>query len=116
MPHCVIECPKEMNDIISFDVLANAVHDATESSGLFFKGDVKSRIVTSDHFVVGGKRDYYVHVTVHLLSGRTMEQRKKLSDTIAKVLCELLPNVEMLSVETCEIEEKVYSNRNSVSN
>jgi 5-carboxymethyl-2-hydroxymuconate isomerase len=116
MPHCVIECPKELKDIISFDVLATAVHDAAESSGLFDKGDVKSRIVTSDHYVVGGKKDSYVHVVTQLLSGRTIEQRKQLSDAIAKVLCELLPDVEMLSVEVREIEKQVYSNRKSVQN
>ena len=116
MPHCVIECPKELNDIISFDVLATAVHDAAQSSGLFEEGDVKSRIVTSEHYVVGGKKANYVHVVTHLLSGRTIEQRKHLSDSIAKVLCELLPAVEMLSVEVREIEKQVYSNRKSVLN
>ena len=114
MPHCLIECPKELNNIISFDVLAEAVHDAAESSGLFIKGDVKSRIVTSEHYVVGGKKDHYVHVVAQLLSGRTIGQRKHLSESIAKVLCELLPDVEMLSVEVREIEKQVYSNRKSL--
>ncbi|GAC1569790.1 MAG: hypothetical protein NVS3B3_24170 [Aquirhabdus sp.] len=114
MPHCVIECPSQLSELINLNVLAKAVHDAAESTGLFVKGDVKSRVVISNNYVVGGKVDNYVHVISHILSGRTVEQKKLLSNEIVKCLCELLPNVEMLSVEVRDIEKETYSNRRSV--
>ena len=114
MPHCVIECPENISDLINLDSLVKEVHDATEDSGLFSVGDVKSRIVLSKNYLVGGKKDYYVHIVTHILSGRTQTQRKNLSDRIALRLCELLPTVEMLSVEVREIDKEIYSNRKSV--
>jgi 5-carboxymethyl-2-hydroxymuconate isomerase len=114
VPHCVIECPAELNILVDFDRLVKAIHDTTEASGLFVIGDVKSRLVLSEHYWVNGQRDMYVHVVCHILSGRTVEQRKALGDALALTLCELLPTVEMLSVEVREIERKIYSNRQAV--
>jgi 5-carboxymethyl-2-hydroxymuconate isomerase len=116
VPHCVIECPQDLSSLVDFDQLVKAIHDTTEASGLFDLGDVKSRLVLSQHYWVGGKRDAYVHVICHILSGRSGEQRKQLGDSLALTLCELLPSVEMLSVEVREIERQVYSNRKAVMN
>jgi 5-carboxymethyl-2-hydroxymuconate isomerase len=114
MPHCVIECPSLLSELIDLNALAKAVHDAAESTGLFATGDVKSRVVVSEHHVVGGKSDNYVHVITHILSGRTDDQQKLLANRIAECLCELLPSVEMLSVEVRDIRKETYSNRHSV--
>ena len=116
MPHCVIECPVELREIVDFDILVKAVHDATEASGLFEKGDVKSRLVLARHYVVGGERVPYVHVIAHLLSGRSTEQKQALSKSIAATLCELLPTVEWLSVDVKDIDRATYSNRKSLLN
>jgi 5-carboxymethyl-2-hydroxymuconate isomerase len=115
MPHCVIECPKSLSALVDFSVLVKAVHDVTQASGLFSQGDVKARIVTAEHYVVGGQVQDYVHVISHILSGRTIEQRKTLADAITLALCELLPTVKMLSVEVREIERQIYSNRAAVN-
>lgn len=114
MPHCVIECPSDLVDLLNLDTLVKEIHDTTEASGLFSLGDVKSRLVLSNNYLVGGQKQPYVHIVTHLLSGRTLSQRKGLADAIALKLCELLPTVEMLSVEVREIDKEMYSNRKSV--
>jgi 5-carboxymethyl-2-hydroxymuconate isomerase len=114
MPHCVIECSAELSSFISFDVLVKEIHNTTENSGLFEAGDIKTRLVLSDNYLVGGKKEHFVHIIAHILSGRTVQQRKDLSDALVLTLCRLLPNVEMLSVEVREIEKDVYSNRRAV--
>lgn len=111
MPHCVIECSKSLSAHVDFSELVKKVHDVTELSGLFSKGDVKARLITAEHYIVGGQVQDYVHVITHILSGRTIDQRKSLADAITLTLCELLPTVKMLSVEVREIEKQVYSNR-----
>lgn len=116
MPHCVIQCPESLSELIDFDVLVKAVHDITEQSGLFSLGDVKSRLVTSTHYLVGGEVQHYLHVVCHILSGRTVLQRKRLADDITTVLCQHLPTVKMISVEVREIEKRVYSNRAAINN
>ena len=114
MPHCIIECPERLNTVIDLNTLVKVVHDVTEDTGLFSAGDVKSRLITTNHFLVGGENDYFIHVSVHILSGRTLTQKKGLSDSLAKVLCELLPSIEMVSVEIRDIEIGSYSNRKSL--
>lgn len=115
MPHCIIECPADLARIVNFDVLVEAVHDAAEASGLFNKGDVKARLVLANHYRVGGKRAPYVHTSVQLLSGRSELQKKALADAVAKAVCELLPQVDMISVEVRDIEKRFYSNRAAVT-
>ncbi len=114
MPHCVIETSSELRKLIDLDLLVKEIHDTTEMSGLFEKGDVKSRLLISEYYLVGGERENYVHIVTHILSGRSESQRKNLADLIALKLCDLLPTVEMLSVEVREINKKMYSNRNAV--
>ena len=114
MPHCVIECSSDLSDLLSFDALVKGIHDTTEASGLFGIGDVKSRLVLSKNYLVGGEKEHYVHIITHILTGRTIFQRKHLADALALTLCELLPTVEMLSVEVREINKEMYSNRKSV--
>lgn len=116
MPHCVIETSSELSQIIDFDLLVKEIHDTTQESGLFEDGDTKSRLVISDNYLVGGVKDHFVHIITHILSGRSELQRKKLADSIALKLCDLLPTVEMLSVEVREIDTKMYSNRKSIAN
>ncbi len=111
MPHCVIECSADLADIVSFETLVKEVHDVTESSGLFSTGDVKARLVLSDDYWVGGRREHFVHIICHILSGRTVLQRKQLADSIVVTLCGLLPSVEMLSVDVREIDKNTYSNK-----
>jgi len=114
MPHCVIETSSELSELIDFDVLVKEIHDTTESSGLFEIGDVKSRLVIFENYLVGGVKAPFVHIVTHLLSGRSDDQRKELADSTALKLCELLPTVKMLSVEIREIDKKMYSNRKAL--
>jgi 5-carboxymethyl-2-hydroxymuconate isomerase len=114
MPHCVIECPANLSELLSFATLVREIHDTTEESGLFNIGDVKSRLLLSHDYLVGGEKAPYVHIIVHILSGRSKSQRKSLADALARKLCEMLPTVEMLSVEVREIDKEMYSNRKSV--
>ncbi|MEE1673801.1 5-carboxymethyl-2-hydroxymuconate Delta-isomerase [Agarivorans aestuarii] len=115
MPHCVIECPADLARIVNFDVLVEAVHDAADASGLFSAGDVKARLVLANHYRVGGKRAPYVHTEVQILSGRSELQKKALANDIARAVCELLPRVEMISVEVRDIAVQAYANRASLN-
>ena len=114
MPHCVIECSSTLSDLVSLESLVTAIQDTTESSELFAKGDVKTRLRQYDYYSVAGEKTDFVHLVSHILSGRTVEQRKKYSINLAASLCELLPTVKMLSVEVREIDRAIYSNRKSV--
>lgn len=111
MPHCVIECSDSIGFKIELDRLVRAVHNAAETTRLFTAGDVKARLITYHHDLVGGAKDDYVHVTVGLLSGRSASQKKALSNAIVRAICELLPTVHFISVDVREFCSETYANR-----
>ena len=44
-------------------------------SGLFPEYDIKTRAIAFDHHRTGQTRDSFVHVAIHLLDGRSDEQK-----------------------------------------
>ena len=76
--------------------------------------DVKSRIACVQQFVIGTAPGLngFVHAQLHLLSGRTPEVKKELSDRIAAVLRHLTPHpagmLVQLSVDIVDMERSCY--------
>lgn len=114
MPHCVIECSASIEKLVDLDALVKTVHDAAESTGLFEPGDVKSRLMSYRHDMVGGRKDDYVHITIGLLSGREISQKKALSRAVAGAVCKVLPDVHFISVDVRDFAIETYSNRASL--
>ncbi|WP_444931347.1 5-carboxymethyl-2-hydroxymuconate Delta-isomerase [Microbulbifer sp. SSSA002] len=111
MPHCVIQCPSSMLASIDVPGLLASVHMAADQSALFESGDIKVRMLPVEHYLVGGNPGPFIHLECSLLSGRSVEQRQNLAQLLAKALCTVLPEVEMISVEVREIVRAAYCNR-----
>ncbi|KUM02344.1 5-carboxymethyl-2-hydroxymuconate Delta-isomerase [Chromobacterium subtsugae] len=111
MPHCVIECPAELAQAPQIMPLMQAVHQAAVASGLFETPDIKVRVLPSAHYLVGGQPDAFVHVTTHILAGRSEQQKKQLADAVARAACAQLPQVAMITSEVRDIQREAYSNR-----
>ena len=114
MPHCLIECPAALASRVGERVLLAAVHDAIDASGFFKPGDIKVRLGTFEHYRCGAGEDDFVHVTLNLLSGRSVEQRRGLGTATMAVLADLLPEVEALSMDVREMAREVFVNRKSL--
>ena len=56
----------------------------------------------------GTIRQNFVHVTARIFSGRNMEQRNKLAQSILDQLNELFSSEISLTAEVCEIEKSSY--------
>ncbi len=111
MPHCVIEYCSEVADQCSISDLMSAVHDGALSSGLFPQYDIKTRAIAYDHYCTGETRDSFVHVNLHLLSGRDDEQKADLAERVLASLAPLLPQVVSISVEIIDIHRASYRKR-----
>ena len=111
MPHCVIEYSSEVADQVSIDTLMAAVHDAAFSSGLFPEYHIKTRAVAFDYFRIGQMKDTFVHVNLHLLSGRDDDQKSNLSEKVLAGIESLLPQVSVVSVEIVDIHRASYRKR-----
>ena len=111
MPHCVIECPAELARQHDMEPLMQAVHGAAAASGLFEASDIKVRVLPSEHYLVGGKTEPYLHVTTHILAGRSDQQKKLLTEAIVRAVCAQLPQLAMVTSEVRDIQREAYSNR-----
>jgi 5-carboxymethyl-2-hydroxymuconate isomerase len=111
MPHVIIEHSEDVAGQIDIDDLLEAAHDGAMSSGLFAEYDIKSRAIDYRHHRTGQTRDSFVHVTLHLLDGRSDEQKGALSDALLARIEPLLPRVASVGVEIVDMHRASYRKR-----
>jgi len=111
MPHVIIEHSADVAGQIEIEQLMAAAHDATMSSGLFPEHDIKTRATAYQYHRTGQTRDSFLHVAVHLLDGRSDEQKCALSETILAAIEPLLPDVASVGVEIIDIHRASYRKR-----
>ena len=111
MPHVIIEHSEDVAGQIAIGDLVDAVHDATLGSGLFPEYDIKTRAVAYQHHRTGQTRDSFVHVALHLLDGRSEEQKSDLSEAILARIEPMLPTVASVGVEIIDIHRASYRKR-----
>lgn len=111
MPHCVIEYSSDVADQIAIDDLMAAVHDGAFSSGLFPEYDIKTRAIGYEHHRTGQTKDSFVHVNLHLLSGRDDKQKADLSVKVLESIEPLLPQVVSVGVEIIDMHRDSYRKR-----
>lgn len=114
MPHLTLEYTDNIARLDPAALLA-AVNYAALKSGLFDEADVKSRAYAAPHFRIGleEKARAFIHVRIGLLSGRSSEERRMLSDLVLMALnaaVDAPPGTELqLSVETVELDRPSYA-------
>jgi 5-carboxymethyl-2-hydroxymuconate isomerase len=110
MPHLTIEYSANLQQAVQAgDVLALA-HDCMIQSGLFaVPADIKTRAYRAGLFLVGtDPAASFAHATVHLLAGRTVEQKQALTQALLAVLRAALPSANQLSVDIRDMERETY--------
>lgn len=111
MPHCIIEFASEVAEQVSIDEMMAAVHQGAFESGLFPEYDIKTRAIAFDNHRTGQTQDSFVHVNVHLLSGRDDAQKADLSERVLTKLAPLLPHVVSVGVEIIDMHRASYRKR-----
>lgn len=111
MPQCIIECSSELSSVMKFDILVKKLHDIVESFEYFSVGSVKVRLMISEYYLIAGEEENFMHVVIKIFSGRSVEQRHNIANRTTKKLCEMLPSVNIISVEVLEINTVTHSNR-----
>ena len=111
MPHIIIDFSNDIADQVEMDALLDAVHRGAMDSNLFPEYDIKTRALGYEFHRTGQTRDSFLHVAVHLLSGRSDEQKSMLSECILAHIEPLLPHVISVSVEIYDIHRESYRKR-----
>ena len=111
MPHCIVDYSADVATQVDLEQLLEAVHLGAMDSGLFPEYDIKTRAQAFELHRTGQTRDSFVHVAVHLLSGRSDEQKAELAEAVLARIEPLLPNVVSVSVEICDMHRESYRKR-----
>ena len=115
MPHFVIDCSENILKLNAPEKTLLAVHEAAEKSNLFDKGDIKIRLNPfKENYLVGGKKDDFIHVFANIMEGRTTEQKSKLSQQVIIRLKRIFPSVDFIAININDFEKATYCNKTMV--
>lgn len=116
MPHCIVEYSQNLEQEVPPADWLEVVKAACLASGIFEGPDVKLRGIPYKNFMTSGKEDAFVHVTIRMLSGRPIEQRRALSHLVLEALESFSLKDVSFTVEVCEMERDTYAKKVVFSN
>ena len=107
MPHCIIEHSANIDG----ETLVYSVYKGALESNLFEPegSDIKVRAVPYSNFKTGNVDIHFVHVTLKILSGRSVTQKTDLTHLVLKQLTTLKITNCSISVEVADIDRASYA-------
>ena len=114
MPHFVIDCSENIIKIKSPKEIIQKVYDTAESTDLFAKGDIKVRINPFEYYNTGNTKDDFIHIFANIMEGRTVSQKKNISEKIVAELKLMFPDVSIISINIRDFEKATYCNKSMV--
>lgn len=114
MPHFILDCSTDILQTQPEQTILQQVHHVANASGLFVESDIKVRVNPYDTYIVGNKKQSFIHLFCHIMQGRTTEQKAALSRAVVSKLCELFPNVDNIAMNISDFEKATYCNKNAL--
>jgi 5-carboxymethyl-2-hydroxymuconate isomerase len=107
MPHIVIEYSNNLDNDVKSSGLTKLLHKTVIDSGLFSPDAVKARSIFYSDYVLH-EAESFIHVTVSILNGRTVEQRNSLNESVFQAIKKAVPNAQKISSNIHEMDGAVY--------
>ncbi|MFZ1685046.1 MAG: 5-carboxymethyl-2-hydroxymuconate Delta-isomerase [Candidatus Zixiibacteriota bacterium] len=103
MPHLTLEYSNNLTAAVDMNALFERIHTALTEYERIKIGDIKSRAIGYDLFRVGtGSPDaVFVHLSVDILNGRPVEERKRMSQQLLALVHEAF--AEIYDSQPCDI-------------
>lgn len=115
MPHIHLEYSDNLKHLEIKPILLKMNQALIAAAYVNHPDDLKSRAVMQQDYVIGLNLETtqaYLHAKVSLLSGRSAELRKQISDTVLKVMLQEVPKQQDLTVQFCveilEMSKETY--------
>ncbi|MGB0843169.1 MAG: 5-carboxymethyl-2-hydroxymuconate isomerase [Alphaproteobacteria bacterium] len=92
MPHIFIDYSANLDGDLDVSSLANAVHDAAVSCGLFPTSGVRTRVMRQETYVIADKKpeNAFVHVIARIGIGRAEDAKKIAGDQFFSAISNVL--------------------------
>ncbi len=114
MPHFIIDCSENILKLKTPQEIIQKVYNTAESTNLFKKEDIKARINSFEYYTTGNTKDDFIHIFANIMEGRTVSQKKNLSEKIITELKLLFPNVPIISINIRDFEKATYCNKSMI--
>ena len=114
MPHFVLDCSENIINMKSPKEIIQKVYDTAESTELFDKGDIKVRINPFEFYTIGNTKDDFIHIFANIMEGRSVSEKRNLSEKIISELKLMFPEVPIISINIRDFEKATYCNRSMV--
>ncbi|OCQ54683.1 5-carboxymethyl-2-hydroxymuconate Delta-isomerase [Photorhabdus australis subsp. thailandensis] len=90
MPHFYAECTENIREQANLPELFTKVNQALADTGIFPLGGIRSRAIWLDTWhMADGKHDYaFVHMTLKIGAGRSLESRQQVSELLFTLIKE----------------------------
>ncbi|WP_339724339.1 5-carboxymethyl-2-hydroxymuconate Delta-isomerase [uncultured Paraglaciecola sp.] len=108
MPNFVIEFSGTLTQQITPETLMDKIFKGAKNSGHFPPEAIKVRIEPRPYFRLHDKYNDFLHVTAHILSGRTDLQKAEISKAVMEPLKALGLNSVFVSVEIVDIHRSSF--------
>jgi 5-carboxymethyl-2-hydroxymuconate isomerase len=116
MPHAIIEHSFSIPNPQIKSLLLTINQNIAKNEGNFDISQCKARAVFRQNFIVadGTTQQDFMHITVRILTGRTLGIRKNLAENLLKIIAaflkqnNLFTNQLALSVDIVEMEKEIY--------
>ncbi|MDB1122759.1 5-carboxymethyl-2-hydroxymuconate Delta-isomerase [Vibrio algarum] len=110
MPNIVLEYTNSVEDRVNIQGLLKDLHQVALDCGLFQADDVKSRALRCHQWLIGEYDDSedFIHITFEMLSGRSDEQKNKLSHQLIDVLTAQAGTVKSVSVNMRDMDRSTF--------
>lgn len=110
MPHIIVEYSANLLPNLDVGALNQDLHNALDGLYNVSKERLKTRAIKLDDYLVGihGKSRQMVHITLKLMTGRTIEARKEMGEILGSVARKHIPKDSALTVEIVELDRETY--------
>ena len=118
MPHCILEYTDNITDRPNWPVIFKEIHAVLIATGEWHSADIKSRAIElTNHYIGNGApRQAFVSLAIQILSGRSDNLKKSISENCLKVLSMHFPRTldelqTSITVQIVDIHEPSYCRR-----
>ncbi|MEO0369255.1 MAG: 5-carboxymethyl-2-hydroxymuconate Delta-isomerase [Pseudomonadota bacterium] len=108
MPNFIVEFSAPLTEQVATDVMIDKVYSGAKASGHFPPEAIKVRTQSRSNYRLHTGQNDFLHVAGHILSGRTDEQKKVISEAILTELKTLPLSSVFVSVEIVDIHRESF--------
>ena len=111
MPHLLLEYSAPLVDDPQIQQTLAQLHMAVCRCELFIESHIKLRAYPSDHYLVGGESQPFIHLQARIKPGRSDVQKSQLSEALLESLSAQPWVKGVITVEVVEMDNKSYAKR-----